>query len=176
MNNNELIAGIIPALHDEARRLLPRRFQGRIRPSDLAQSTAQIMLKSNLSRIECVLSWAKGIIRKLIIKDISVYGRRNRTGSEILVYPSMLLSLDDKFISLDGNRFKANDSIDEMMSAAKLDLLQKSIVQKYFVEKKTMRAIAEILEIPLSTLYSRYSDALEKIRKACDARIQPFSQ
>jgi DNA-directed RNA polymerase specialized sigma24 family protein len=163
------ISDLTVNLHLEARRILPRRLHGRVRPSDLAQSTAQILLQAKISNICCIASWTMGVFRNLIAKTLAreaavrnlherIHALRTngRQGaSDTAISATIPVSVDDSFL--------------DILNAAKLNTTEKTILHLYFVEGETMRSIATTTGMPLSTLYNCYRRALSQVRVACDA-------
>jgi RNA polymerase sigma factor (sigma-70 family) len=170
MTNTTDIADLIPKLHSEARRLLPRRLHGRLRPSDLAQSTAQVLLKAKISDISCLASWSRGVIRNLIAKALAREASLRNLHAEIIASGTI-----SRQCAIEGSPASstADDSFSDMLRAARLDGTEKTILQMYFVECETMRSIATTTGLPLSTLHNRFRQALDQVREACDAGARP---
>lgn len=167
MSDHPSVLQLLPALHREASRILPQRYHGRIRPSDLAQTTAQILLRSKVSRIACVVSWSRGIIRKLISKEFSrpkVVERSAESASCVHVSGTRAVPFSTVTPGCD---FFA-----DILQAAGLDPSSRVILHEYFVEGQTMRSIASRLGMPLSTLHSRFREALDKVRESCGGEFR----
>lgn len=166
MSKSKALTALFPTLHATAQRLVPRRLYGRVRPSDIAQSTAEVLLKAKLSSISCLESWARGVIRKLIAKTLS------RQASAIPLQPEIHGLMESGLAGSGNNAVSTPDPGDpfaDLVDAARLDTLEKTILRKYFVEGETMRSIATATGLPLSTLHYRFNQALGRVRSVRDA-------
>lgn len=166
MSNHPSVLELLPALHQAAKRILPERYHGRIRPSDLAQTTAQILLRSNITRISCVVSWSRGIIRKLIAREFSkpIIVPVPSEPRNIIFAPAIQGASDTA---------TGRESFADMLRAAKLDPASRLILHEYFVEGQSMRAIADRLGMPLSTLHGRFHEALDAVRESRGDESRP---
>jgi RNA polymerase sigma factor (sigma-70 family) len=173
MNDVNDISELIPKLHLQAKRVLPRRLHGRVRPSDLAQSTAQILLKAKISDISCIASWTMGVFRNLIAKTLAREATVRNLHERIhALRMNGRQGVPDTAISAT-IPLSVGDSFSDILSAAKLDNTEKTILNLYFVEGETMRSIATATGMPLSTLHNRFQQALSQVRVACDASPRP---
>lgn len=168
MSQQGSMTELLPALHHEVIRLLPARHHGRIRPSDLAQTTAQILLKSRLTGIGCVMSWSRGIIRKLIAKEFSRSRRQSAPSRPGWAFASESIHAEGVPAPV---FHESADSFDEMISAAGLDPESRAILSWYFIDGRSLRSIAEEAKLPLSTLHGRFHEALGRVREACGGRF-----